>query len=114
MKKLTIVLMTLMLVGCASAKKQTTPDKPVTASATTTQAVAPASSESSGGMKMACTKAGENRILEVIKKGPGCALEYTKDGRTSAVASSMHGTKHCNESRKKIRSKLELAGFSCA
>lgn len=106
------------LMGCASAKKQNTPasqaSTPTSAAAqSSSRTTANATATASEGGKLSCTKDGEGRQLEVAKVGGGCALNYTKAGKMSSVASSTHGTKHCVSAEDKIRKKLEKAGFTC-
>jgi hypothetical protein len=110
------------LAGCASAKKQASTDTHGAAAAAQSMARAKAAAAAAAPApkaalaeeaKISCTKASETRTLEIVKKGPGCELEYLKSGKTSSVATSTHGLKHCVDSEKKIRSKLDQAGFKC-
>jgi uncharacterized protein YceK len=119
-----LILTLIALSGCASAKKQTSSTGAVAQvthsnqdtslataakdSKTTTSASALVEEE-----KSSCTKSAETRTLEIAKKGAGCELDYSKAGKTTAVATSSHGLKHCFESAKKIRAKLDHAGFKC-
>lgn len=113
-----LILTMIAFSGCASAKKQSPAQTPsteavsATASAhkvnTSISPVSPTDEE-----KISCTRAAENRTLEVTKKGAGCELNYSKAGKSSAVASSSHGVGHCMESAKKISAKLGKAGFKC-
>lgn len=104
-----IILTALAMAGCASTKKQ--PSAPITASpSTTSQSSMQAAPDST---KVSCTKDTETRTLEVLKKGPGCVLDYRKFGKAAEVASSSHSLKHCMRSQKKIREKLERSGFMC-
>jgi hypothetical protein len=113
--KWAIIILALAFTGCAGAKNK--PD-----SNSQTAVAAPATSQVSKSAdlnvpeelrKVSCTKGDEARLLEVVKKGDGCALDYTKAGKTAAVASGTHGVRHCVATKKKIRSKLEKAGYSC-
>ena len=120
MKKYIITLIVITLTGCASANKPTEPDtKTLSQASGSTSIVAhPIAAEPSDSVKpdftkLSCMKKKENRSLVVVKKGNGCALDYQKDGKTEAVAHSFHGLKHCLHSEKKIRAKLEHAGFKC-
>jgi hypothetical protein len=63
--------------------------------------------------KPSCTKGSETRLFEIVKTEKGCVLNYTKSGKTTAVATSSHGVQHCEKSEEKIRSKLEKAGYQC-
>ena len=109
-----IVITALTLAGCASTRKQPPTEAPVshTPAYTPVSLKTPPSPVSNTG-KLSCIKGNEARILEVVNKGPGCALNYVKSGKTSAVSSSSHGLKHCIDSQKKIRTTLEHAGFKC-
>jgi hypothetical protein len=111
---LTVLLLSAVafaFTGCASAKKQTEAGTPVTAAPAQQAAPAPAAS---GGEKVSCAKGSDTRVLEVVTKGAGCALDYTKAGKMSAVSTSQHGEQHCKDSQKKIRAKLEQAGYQCS
>ncbi|MBI3542805.1 MAG: hypothetical protein HY075_05965 [Deltaproteobacteria bacterium] len=111
---LILLLLPIAIAGCASAKKQPTTD---TANAATPakaeQAAAPATAAADAD-KITCTQDTENRVLAVVKKGAGCALEYTKEGKTSTPSTSQHGLEHCKATQKKIRAKLEAAGYKCS
>jgi|SRR6185437_15530724 len=111
---LLMAAVSLTLVGCASAKNkhQTNTAAENTASTTTINQVA--QGDMSGLEKVSCTKKQDTRVLDIIKDGPGCKLNYEKFGKTSAVATSMRGMKHCISSQKKIRTHLEHYGFKCA
>lgn len=116
--KWTVILAALALFGCASPKKQTLAETPRPRASGVPSSVASAASSASAKtsemVKISCKKDAEIRTLEVVTTGSGCALDYNKAGKTASVASSSHGSKHCIESQKKLRSKLEKAGFSCA
>lgn len=103
------------MAGCASAKKQSDTAAPVTA-----KAPAVTQDTNAGGGKTeddfgktTCTQGEETRLLEITKSDAGCTLNYTKGGKAAAVSSAVHGTKHCVDSKNKIRTKLEAAGYTC-
>lgn len=110
MKYVSILLLVLGFMGCSSAKKV---DTPATSKAAAAPTVVQKPTAKSDGQKLTCTKGKDARVLEVVKKDKGCALNYTKAGKESAVASSVNGTKHCEDSQKKVSAKLEQAGFQC-
>jgi len=75
---------------------------------------APAKAKASAsGTALSCTSGSDTRTLEIDSKDSGCTLNYTKMGKTSAIASDNSGNDHCLEVQKKIQGKLEGAGFSC-
>jgi hypothetical protein len=106
--KFAIMIVALMLVGCASGQKKGDAD--------TKAAVDNQKSASTCAVdlkKISCTKGKEVRTLEVVKKGAGCALAYTKAEQTTDVATSNSGTKHCMKVKKKIKANLEKSGYHC-
>lgn len=114
-----MTILAIVLAGCASANKNSssttaTTSTPAAKSTSGTTTTAPAATAEKDAGKVTCTKDKETRTLEVVKKDAGCSLDYTKAGSTKSVASSTHGTQHCNESLKKTRGKLEAGGFKCA
>jgi hypothetical protein len=128
MNKLFIVLTATALFGCSHAQTPAnsappSPTAPVSQPAASTPPKASeskakpeksskASAEASSA-KLSCAQGKDNRTLEVTKTEKGCALEYTKAGTMSKVATSANGTKHCDDAQNKIRAKLEGAGFKC-
>jgi hypothetical protein len=114
LKKTLVILAVLSFVGCASSKSKPTSTQP-NASATKSSSTSSAqAAPSAAPTKLSCTRDTETRVLEIVAQGGGCSLNYTKEGKTSPVASSSHGTKHCADSQKKISTKLEKAGFKCS
>jgi hypothetical protein len=116
MKSLVVVFAALAFMGCSTTKKQ--PDSssaqamvPAPVGQEVPKAVSPSSSDML--KKESCESDQDQRSLEVHKKAPGCELVYTKFGKSSTVASSKHGTKHCEDSLEKIIKKLEAQKFSC-
>jgi hypothetical protein len=108
--KIALILALLSSVGCAHTKTQPSAQAPVAPSPVTAPHMAKPVSNTS---KISCTKDADVRTLEVAQKGAGCSLDYEKFGKISSVSSSAVGLKHCEESKAKIRTKLEQAGFSC-
>ena len=106
-----LLLIALGFAGCASSEKHAVAptDKPAAPAPALPSKVAPAPAE----QKLSCIHGSETRFLEVIKKGNGCALNYTKAGKVTAVATASHGNKHCESSKEKIRMKLEKGDFKC-
>jgi streptogramin lyase len=114
MKRLVIAtaLMTLAFAGCESNSQPTVPaDAP--APAASPQAMASPSAAPSETAKISCEKGKDTRILEVIRDGAGCIVNYTKNGKTSSATRSSHGDKHCLDYQKKVREKLEHSGYKC-
>jgi hypothetical protein len=108
--KTIIILALLSFSSCAHTKTQAPVQAPVTPQPAVVQH--PAASDANAS-KVSCTRGTDVRTLEVVKKSAGCSLQYEKFGKTSSVASSDEGQKHCQDSQAKIRGKLEKAGFSC-
>ena len=111
MRSLVFAILIVGLVHCSSAPKNQPPETAQPESQVTT--VAPPIAVSPDLQKFTCMKGGETRALEVAKKDAGCELNYSKSGKSSVVASSSHGVKHCVNSRDKIRDKLTKAGYAC-
>ncbi len=71
--------------------------------------------ESAGEMinKATCSKGSDTRELEIVAKGDGHVVSYTKAGEVKEVATcSMTKTK-CQAVFDQIKSKLESLGFTC-
>ncbi len=60
-----------------------------------------------------CSRDQDERLLTIFKKGNGCVLNYTKFSRTHEIASSAHGSRHCESVREKTKKNLQDAGFAC-
>jgi hypothetical protein len=60
-----------------------------------------------------CKSASDERMLDIVAKGGGCAVEYTKQSQKSEIASAEHETEHCKQVMQKVRGHLEGAGFTC-
>ena len=112
-----IIMATLVFIGCSHAQKQTASSDPKPAVQATQKAppkaVTQVAAPKQDAPTLSCKNEGDTRLLEIVKKESGCALKYTKSGKSNEVASSSSGTKHCEESLTKIRGKLEKAGFDC-
>lgn len=64
--------------------------------------------------KMICKNTEDSRVLEIEKKSPvGCTLLYSKNGKSSEIASSKKGTNHCERIRSKVEENLKNGGFEC-
>lgn len=116
-----LALSTSLLVSCdyfkhQQAAKTNTPQQ-ASLAPQAMQAAAPpiAPSAEADLAKLSCSKGKEARTLQIIKKDSGCLLEYTKAGKmTSAAKATDGGLKHCIDSEKRIRNKLEGSGYNCA
>lgn len=107
------------VAACSSPKKKdtltsvTTPAPIVTAA----PSVPPKPAEkqvSNYENKMICKNAEDSRVLEIEKKSPvGCALMYSKNGKSSEIASSKKGLNHCERIRSKVEENLKNGGFEC-
>jgi hypothetical protein len=98
--------------ACATGSKSPSP----TPSAS--PAAAPAAAKTAEPKKAAagevnCVSGEDKRVLAIAAKGEGCELNYTKQGETKVVATSGNGTRHCEDTQTKIRTKLEVSGFAC-
>ena len=60
-----------------------------------------------------CKVEGDERKIEVVEKGEGCEVVYTKNGSTTQPASSRRGTAYCEEVATRIQNNLSNAGFEC-
>ena len=111
-----VFIVALMFVACSSAKKQPDAAQP---QVTPPAPVIQDSSKSTPKMdadivkKEVCESGKDKRLLEVLKKAPGCELSYTKFGKSKTVSSGKYGTKHCEDSLDKITKKLEARKFKC-
>jgi hypothetical protein len=60
-----------------------------------------------------CTSGQDERIIDIVAKGQGCAVEYTKMKEKKEIASAEHSPAHCRQVAQKVRGRLEAAGFAC-
>lgn len=108
------VFLVLMLFGlgtsCASSAKKPEPAAAPEAKPTT---AAPAVAAAPANPGVVCKFETEERKLEVANQGAGCVVNYTKSGKTNAVASALNGRTHCETVLARIRKKLEDAGYHC-
>lgn len=127
MKLFTLFAAVLFLAACSS--KGTKPDETAAkadakaASASTKaekvekaeKAAKRAADETKGEVsgRASCKSGSDTRLIEIVSKGTGCAVEYTKQEEKSEIASAMHETQHCTNVLEKVKGKLEAAGFSC-
>ncbi|MGZ3652104.1 MAG: hypothetical protein ACXVB9_05455 [Bdellovibrionota bacterium] len=119
MKRLLPLFALILVTGCSHSATTTATksDKPVasngkaasqSAKVATKPAVAGAVSD-----KASCKSNDDIRNLEIVTKGEGCAVHYTKHDKMNEIATAEHETQHCKEVMQKIRGHLEAAGFSC-
>lgn len=69
--------------------------------------------KSEASEKANCKSGSDSRLIEVVSKGAGCAVHYTKHNEMQEIASAEHETQHCSAVAQKVRGKLEAAGYSC-
>lgn len=60
-----------------------------------------------------CANGKDQRRLEAQTKGAGCALLYTKYGKTELIGQARRGVELCREKLKSVRSNLERGGHKC-
>jgi hypothetical protein len=118
LKNLVILFSIFVIFGCSSnAKKADAPaaEAPKAESATPVadKAATPAAHTSATGPTVECANGKDVRNLEIKTVDKGCELAYTKNGRTESVATSANGSKHCEEVKERIQTKLEASGYSC-
>jgi hypothetical protein len=109
-------LLVLAFAGCASMKKTETPPTPPQKTAATLaaeKAAADAKVAPKSESGLVCKNGKDERNLEIKKDGNGCAINYTKFGKSEVIASSTNGKKHCEDVMAKIQKNLEGAGFQC-
>ena len=116
MKSWNLLFSVVLFAACSSLVQkpatQPTPAQPIAPP----QAIQKPKAEDAGTpnlAKLSCNRGNEIRVVEIVKQGNGCTVNYTKGGKTTSVASSAKGLKHCEDSQKKIQAHLEGAGFKC-
>ncbi|MCB0370856.1 MAG: hypothetical protein KDD45_15895 [Bdellovibrionales bacterium] len=62
---------------------------------------------------LSCKAYSEERGLELIKKGSGCEVIYTKKGISKVIAHQNLGHLRCDDVFYTLRDKLVKAGFNC-
>tara|TARA_Y100000817_G_scaffold302724_1_gene283947 strand:- start:981 stop:1319 length:339 start_codon:yes stop_codon:yes gene_type:complete len=111
MKTLAIAIIALLVVACSPAsKKESSEDTTAPAKAAENVKKAPQSNTNGG---TTCTVDSDTRTIEVKSINSGCEVSYTKQGKTSAVASSTNGTSHCENVKTRMVNNLTSAGFTC-
>ena len=129
MKFLTLLAAVLVLASCSSksTKSDAATDSAATAKtemkadakaapAKAEKAAKRAAAEEAKGEvsgRASCKSGAETRLIEIVNKGTGCAVEYTKQNEKSEIASAAHETQHCSAVLEKVKGKLQAAGFSC-
>lgn len=64
--------------------------------------------------KATCTRGADERELEIVAKGDGHVVSYTKSGATKEVGACSMNKQKCQAVFDQIRSKLEKSGFACS
>lgn len=132
MKHLTLIAAVLFLAACSSkgtksdAATDTAAAKAAEAKADARAATASGAAKGEKAAKRAadeakgevsgrasCKAGAETRLIEIVSRGTGCAVEYTKQNEKSEIASAAHETQHCTAVLERVKGKLEAAGFSC-
>jgi len=113
MKLLLTLAVATLFVACSSKQKQGDVKSATPATQSSSKKDAKAATTTDASAKTTCKKGKEERTLEVVAKGNGCEVNYTKAGETTHPASSVHGTDHCNKTVTKIKGNLEKAGYTC-
>lgn len=108
------IIFLLSLSGCFGQGQQSSSATTPPPNESQATQPAPVAATASGPAKVSCERGHETRILQIETKGSGCSLDYTKSNKLTAVTSAPHGLKHCLETQKRIKAKLEKAGFKCA
>ena len=112
--RLLLPLFALILATSCSHGATTVPDtKSDKAAPKAAKTTAPKAKTAASAEKASCKSADDVRSLEIVSKGTGCAVHYTKHEQMSEIATAKHETEHCKEVMQKIRGHLESAGFSC-
>jgi hypothetical protein len=104
---LLVVAYSTTALYAAEPAKKAEPQKKVVA----TEAPAEASGEMIN--KATCTKGTDSRELEIVAKGDGHVVSYTKAGEAKEVGNCSMDKKKCQAVFDQIKSKLEGAGFAC-
>lgn len=107
------LFLSLGLAACAAPAKKDEAPKPAAPAAAAAKPAEKTPGKADPMALVTCMSASETRTLSIGTKENGCKLHYEKGGKPSVVATSASGTKHCEETRAKIRKKLETAGWKC-
>jgi hypothetical protein len=108
-----ILALSLSIAACSTPTKPSEPAPPLEAKVMQKSEPVIAPSAAHESSQWTCSKDKDVRVLAVAAKGAGCSLNYTKAEKSTEVASSVHGDKHCKSSQEKLRAKLEKSGFTC-
>jgi hypothetical protein len=93
--------------GATSKKAAKATNKSATAKTETAKADA-------GDAKSVTCKSGSTvREIAVVSKDGHCAVNYTKDGNTSEIATGALSGAHCKETQTKVKENLVKAGYTC-
>lgn len=71
------------------------------------------SQDNMGAQVLNCKSAQEVRQLELVKKGSGCEVIYTKKGASEVIANQKLGTLRCDDVFRTLQEKLVKVGFKC-
>lgn len=116
MKFWKLACLALLATGCSHSgakndKKEADP-APAAKSASAPKAAAK-SAEPVATDRIVCTKGSDERLVDIVAKGNGCAVEYTKQQQKKEIASAEYEPEHCKQVLQKVRGKLEAAGYTC-
>ncbi len=64
--------------------------------------------------KATCTKGTDTRELEIVAKGEGHVVSYTKAGAAKEVGQCSMNKAKCEAVFEQIKASLEKAGFACS
>jgi hypothetical protein len=93
MKLLALLILPMFALNSAMAEEKKVEEKPAT--------------------KLVCHGPHEDRTMEIVTKGDGCILNYTKQKETKVMAHASHDVKPCQIAMQKIRDRLESGNFAC-
>lgn len=111
MKSYLIILVVLVMAGCATNKENTKSAGSKTAKKEMVAGKKEAKKPSAGAVK--CSLKTDARVLEIVAVKKGCELLYTKFGETNSIATAVNSVDYCQATQDRIQGKLEEAGFSC-
>lgn len=106
-----VLLLATAAAGCSHSEVASPPSAP-SAAASPLPVVAQEEKETPE-LAVVCRSGEEERRLELFKRDGGCALRYTKQGKSADVATSKSGTRHCKKALKKIKRRLKATGNHC-
>jgi len=118
-KTLLVVGSAFAAVACAGPKKESTVAVTAPAAQQKTGELAKAANPVAPETKQqipefSCQRDKDVRSFEIeVSQPKGCELVYSKHGSKEKIASSAHGTTHCEQVRERVRGNLEAAGFKC-